>query len=942
MAESSDYKKTLNLPQTSFSMKGNLPQNEPKRLEQWRLIDLYKLIREKSEGRPKSILHDGPPYANGHIHMGHALNKILKDIVVKSKTMMGYDSPYVPGWDCHGLPIEHAVDKELGSKKKELSPADFRRVCRDFAGKFVSIQRQDFIRLGVFGDWFHPYTTMSYQYESDIAYALGRFFRTGMVYKGLKPVHWCTYDQSALAEAEVEYADHTSPSVYVRFRLTDESVQSLDLPIEKPCYAVIWTTTPWTLPANLGIALKADFDYDVVEHDSENFIIASELLKTVAPKFGWTDYHVVKVFKGSAFEHLRYRHAFLPREGVFVLGDYVTLDAGTGLVHTSPGHGVDDFHTGQRYGLETYTPVNHRGEFTAEVPMWAGLHVFKANPLIVEHLRERGALLHAETITHSYPHCWRCKRPVIFRATEQWFISMDDKGLRARALDQIHNVKWFPAWGEERMAGMVENRPDWCISRQRTWGVPITVLYCEGCGEPVTSPELFERVKELFLAEGADAWYDRPATDFLPAGHACAKCGGATFRKELDILDVWFDSGCSHVAVLKERPELTWPCDVYIEGHDQHRGWFQSSLLVGTGIEGGAPYRQVITCGFLINEEGDKMSKSRGNALSPQDVLKQHGADVIRLWVAMIDYQTDMSIGPQIMGRSAEAYRKIRNTCRYLLSNLSDFDPERDSVPHEQLLDVDKWVMTRAAEVFERCLRAYGEYEFHVVYHRVLDLCTVVLSSLYLDISKDTLYCDAPASSSRRSAQTAMYEILRGLVAFLAPILSFTAEEIYESMPGTKEQSVHLIDFPTDFQKVQRLLDVNARDSWSRVLQVRERVSKVLEVARAAQKIGQSLEADITLSGVKPGWLVGDLQVDLAKVFIVSHVDFDTRAADPAVDAEVFTVQLQDIGITMSPARGKKCGRCWQYREEVLEDGGLCARCDEVVATLGFAEQPTV
>ncbi len=932
MAESSDYKKTLNLPQTSFSMKGNLPQNEPKRLEQWRIIDLYRLIREKSEGRPKSILHDGPPYANGNIHMGHALNKILKDIVVKSKTMMGFDSPYVPGWDCHGLPIEHAVDKVLGSKKKEMSPADFRRACRDFAGKFVSIQRDDFIRLGVLGDWFNPYLTMSYQYESDIAYALGRFFRTGSVYKGLKPVHWCTYDQSALAEAEVEYADHTSPSVYVRFRLTDESVRSLDLPIEKPCYAVIWTTTPWTLPANLAIALKPDFDYDVVEVNGENFIIATELLPVVASKFGWSDYSVVKVFKGAAFEHLRYRHAFLPREGVFVLGDYVTLEAGTGLVHTAPGHGVDDFRTGQRYGLETYTPVNHRGEFTADVPLWEGQHVFKANPQITELLRERGALLHSETITHSYPHCWRCKRPVIFRATEQWFISMDEQGLRARALEQVHEVKWFPAWGEDRMAGMVGNRPDWCISRQRTWGVPITVLYCESCGDPVTSPELFDRVKELFLAEGADAWYDRPATDFLPGGHSCAKCGTSEFRKELDILDVWFDSGCSHIAVLKARPELTWPCDVYIEGHDQHRGWFQSSLLVGTGIEGGAPYKQVITCGFLINEQGDKMSKSAGNALSPQDVLKQHGADVIRLWVAMIDYQNDMSIGPQIMGRSAEAYKKIRNTARYLLSNLNGFDPKTDAVPHDQLLDVDKWVLARAADVFERCRRAYEEYEFHVVYHRILDLCTVVLSSLYLDISKDTLYCDAPASASRRSSQTAMYEILRGLVSFLAPVLSFTAEEIYEAMPGTTEQSVHLTDFP----KITAPATDNA--AWERIFRVREAVSKVLEGARAAGTIGQALEADVQLHGITREMLTGTLDVDLARLFIVSHVDVSPTAGGDTIDIE----GVGPIGISMSPARGKKCGRCWQYREEVVADGGLCKRCDDVIANLEVPEQPTV
>ncbi|MCU1348716.1 MAG: ileS, partial [Acidobacteria bacterium] len=575
MAETSDYKSTLNLPETGFSMRANLPQNEPKRLEAWREMDLYGLIRAKSAGRPKFVLHDGPPYANGRIHTGHALNKILKDVVVKSRTMLGYDSPYVPGWDCHGLPIEHAVGKELKSKKNEMSSADIRRACREFAAKYVDIQRDDFIRLGILGDWFNPYLTMSYDYEASIAGALGRFFETGMVYKGLKPVHWCTFDQSALAEAEVEYRNHKSPSVYVRMRLTDESVQSLDLPIEKPLYAVIWTTTPWTLPANLAIAVKPDYDYAVVEHDGANYILAEELVTTVAPKFDWTDYKPVKIFKGAAFEHLRYRHPFLEREGIMVLGDHVTIDAGTGLVHTAPGHGADDFNIGRKYGLEIYTPVNHRGQFTEEVPLWAGMHVFKANPLIVDLLRERGALLRYEELEHSYPHCWRCKNPIIFRATEQWFISMDEQGLRQRALEQIHKVKWFPVWGEERMAGMVENRPDWCISRQRLWGVPITVLYCEGCSEPITSPELFARVTEHFRVEGADAWYERPAEDFLPAGHACVKCGGTQFRKEQDILDVWFDSGCSHIAVLKTRPELTWPADLYLEGHDQHRGWFQ-------------------------------------------------------------------------------------------------------------------------------------------------------------------------------------------------------------------------------------------------------------------------------------------------------------------------------------------------------------------------------
>jgi isoleucyl-tRNA synthetase len=946
-----DYKKTLNLPQTTFAMKANLPQNEPKRLEQWRTLDIYQRLREKSAGRPQFVLHDGPPYANNNIHTGHALNKILKDFVVKSKTMLGYDSPYVPGWDCHGLPIEHAVDKVLGSKKKEMSDADFRRACREHAEKYVDLQRKDFIRLGVFGDWFNPYLTMAHDYEATIAGALGRFFETGAVYKGLKPVHWCTYDQSALAEAEVEYEEHTSPSVYVRFRLTDDSVTQLDLPIEKPAYAVIWTTTPWTLPANLAIAVKPDFDYDVVEHDGVNYIIASELTKSVAATFGWADYQVVKVFKGAAFEHLRYRHAFIEREGIFVVGDYVTLDAGTGLVHTAPGHGADDFYTGQKYSLQTYTPVNHRGEFTADVPQWAGMHVFKANPLIIELLTERGALLHSETITHSYPHCWRCHRPVIFRATEQWFISMDGphpdplpegeggaerrvSGLRARSLEEIKKVKWVPAWGQERIAGMVENRPDWCISRQRLWGVPITVLYCDSCGAVVATPELFAKVAEVFRNEGADAWYEHDASDFLPPGHAC-KCGSTAFRKERDILDVWFDSGCSHLAVLKLRPELPWPAGVYLEGHDQHRGWFQSSLLIGTALEGGAPFRQVITAGFMTNEQGDKMSKSRGNALSPQDVLKDTGADILRLWVAMIDYTTDMVFGPQVLSRAAESYRKIRNTARYLLSNLHDFDPAADAVPFDELLDIDKWAVSRAAEVFERCRRAYDEYEFHVVYHRIVDLCTVDLSSIYLDVSKDTVYCEGPASRARRSAQTAMYEILRGLVGMMAPILVFTAEEIYEAMPGEKAASVHLTDFP----RIDAPKSDNA--AWDRLFRLRDAVTKVLERARAAREIGQALEADLALHGnVDPSALLGGVKVDLADLFIVSHVDFK-----PAGDAAGEVVELEGIGavtITMSKARGRKCGRCWKYREEVLNDGELCARCQSVIDGLAPQEMPTV
>jgi isoleucyl-tRNA synthetase len=941
MAESSDYKKTLNLPNTTFAMKANLPQNEPKRLEQWRGMNLYQLIREKSAGKPKFVLHDGPPYANGRIHIGHALNKTLKDIVVKSRTMLGFDSPYVPGWDCHGLPIEHAVNKELGSKRADMSSAEIRRACRQFAAKYIDVQREDFVRLGVFGDWDHPYTTMSFDYEADIADALGRFFRTGNVYKGLKPVHWCTYDQSALAEAEVEYREHTSPSVYVRFRMTEDAVTELDLPIEKALYAVIWTTTPWTLPANLAIAVKPDFDYAVVEHDGDNYILASELVASVAQKFAWTDYKVGKVYKGATLEHLRYAHPFIVREGSFVLADYVTLDAGTGLVHTAPGHGADDFATGRRYGMEIYTPVNHRGEYTQDVPMWAGLHVFKANPQIVEHLRETRALVHGEQITHSYPHCWRCKNPIIFRGTEQWFISMDgviaDEGegssadaptLRQRALAEIDKVKWVPSWGRDRIYGMIENRPDWVISRQRLWGVPITVLYCEQCNETVSTPELFAKVTKFFREEGADAWYERPVTDFHD--QPC-KCGSASFRKETDILDVWFDSGCSHLAVMKRREELGWPADVYLEGHDQHRGWFHSSLLVGAGIEGGAPYREVVTCGFILNEAGDKMSKSAGNALSPQDVIKQSGADILRLWVSVSDYTDDIPFGPQILARASDGYRKIRNTARYLLANLNDFDPAKDLVPTDELQPLDRWILDRASRTVARCRQAYEEYEFHAVYHRVLELCTVDLSSIYLDASKDTVYCDAPASRERRSAQTAMYHVLRGVVAVIAPILTFTADEIYEATPGEKEKSVHLTEIPT----LDAPLSAEETADWTNLLRLRDGVLSVLERARAAKQIGQSLEADIALHGS-----IESHGVDLARLFIVSHVDMK-----PADDTVADFVELEGagrIGIAWTPARGKKCGRCWTYREEVADDRDICDRCHSVVDQLDIPEQPTI
>ena len=927
MADKNEWKKTLNLPQTAFPMKAGLPQTEPVRLETWTRDDLYGRIQRQSAGRDRFVLHDGPPYANGRIHIGHALNKVLKDFIVRSRSMMGYDAPYVPGWDCHGLPIEHQVDKELGSKKREMSAGEFRRACRAFAEKYVGIQAEDFRRLGVLGDWENPYLTMSYDYEAAIAESLGRFFERGAVYKGLKPVHWCTYCQTALAEAEVEYDDHRSPSVYVAFPARTEVAEKLGLDASVPLYAVIWTTTPWTLPANLGIALRSDFEYVVVRAGDAHYIVAASLLEALAPKFGWNETGRVATFEGSALDGLHYDHPFLEREGLFVTADYVTLDQGTGLVHTAPGHGADDFLTGRRYGLPTFTPVNHRGEFTQDVPAWAGQHVFKANPAIVELLREKNVLLAHEEIEHSYPHCWRCKHPIIFRATEQWFISMDQTNLRAAAMNEISSVTWVPSWGVDRIRGMVENRPDWCISRQRLWGVPITVLYCEGCNDTIHTPEFFGRVVEIFRAEGADAWYDRPATDFLPSG-ACA-CGSTDLRKETDILDVWFDSGCSNQAVLKLRDELKWPADVYMEGHDQHRGWFQSSLLVATGIDGQAPFRSVITHGFVVDESGRKMSKSIGNTVSPQDVIRQHGADILRMWVAMIDYRDDMAIGPQILTRLSEAYRKIRNTARYLLANLSDFDPARDSVPWSELHELDRWIVDRSADLVERCRRAYESYEFHAVYHRVVDFCTVDLSAFYLDVTKDRMYLEAADSPARRAGQTAMYEALEALVGVMAPVMVFTAEEIYEYLPGRDRESVHLTPFPVPSED---RLDAATRLKWERVFAFRDAATGVLEHARAARTIGSSLEADLVVSGATADQISGGLSLDLAEIAIVSHVEFTDSPVEGGASVDI--PDLGPVTIAMKPARGRKCGRCWQYRDEVETDLALCARCERVVGMI--------
>ncbi|HMF59138.1 MAG TPA: isoleucine--tRNA ligase, partial [Vicinamibacterales bacterium] len=801
-----EWKDTLNLPRTDFPMKANLQTAEPQALARWQEMGLYERIREKRAGRPKFVLHDGPPYANGRIHLGTAMNKILKDIVVKSRTMMGFDAPYVLGYDCHGLPIELKVDRELGPKKRDMPIADFRRACRNYATRFIDVMSVEFQRLGVFGDWDHLYLTMDFRYQAAIARALGRFVERGLVYKGKKPVHWCIHCRTALAEAEVEYADHSSPSIYVEFPLADESSAALTALVPdlagRKVSVLIWTTTPWTIPSNLAIAFHPDFDYAAYDVDGRAVIVAEALAPQVAAVAGRTFGPPVARMKGSTFDRIRFRHPLFDRDSLGVLADYVTLEQGTGAVHTAPGHGSDDFITGMKYGLEVYVPVGPGGHFLATVPMFAGQRVFDANGPIEEALKERGRLWHREAFEHSYPHCWRCHNPVIFLATSQWFIALDKEfaigdtrtvGSQPAALTTLRNaavetisrdVTWVPAWGHDRIHNMIANRPDWCISRQRAWGVPIPAVDCTKCGEALLTPALVERAAGVFDTYGADAWYERPTTEFIPPGLTCPVCGGTEFERERDILDVWFDSGSSHEAVLPFRPELTWPADLYLEGSDQHRGWFQSSLLVGLGTRGKAPFREVVTHGFIVAEDGHKMSKSLGNSIEPQDIIKESGAEIIRLWVAMVDYREEVRLGKQILARVIEAYRKIRNTLRYLLSNLYDFDPATDQVPLDRMQEVDRFALARYGTAAATVLKAYETYDFPTIFQAVNQFTTVDLSAFYADVSKDRLYTFAPRSDERRSAQTALYIIADGLTRLLAPILPVTADELWRHLPG--------------------------------------------------------------------------------------------------------------------------------------------------------------
>jgi isoleucyl-tRNA synthetase len=934
MAEPLELKKTLNLPKTDFPMKAGLPQNEPKQLAAWQDEHLYERILEARKGQPLFVLHDGPPYPTGTIHLGTGLNKILKDMIVKSQSMAGHYAPYVPGWDCHGLPIETQVEKELGGKGK-VSPTEFRRLCREFATRYVEQHKRDFQRLGVLGRWDYPYLTMNQDYEAVVAGALLDFMEKGYAYRGRKPVYWCTYDRTALAEAELEYRDHTSPSVWVKFRVVND--RNGELAGICGVSAVIWTTTPWTLPHNRALAFHPDYEYVVLETEKGALLLAAERVPALEAECGIKEARVRSKWKGRDFEGVKFRHPFLPIEVPGILADYVTLDQGSGIVHAAPGHGSDDFLSGQKYGLEIYAPIDDQGVYLEGLPEYQGKNVLEANPIIVKLLEDRASLLGNHSYTHSYPHCWRCHNPVIFRATEQWFIKMDqaahgkEKTLRAEALEEVHGVNWIPAWGEERIYEMIEKRPDWCVSRQRFWGVPIIVFYCDACGARLEDYAALRNVVKWFEREGADAWYKHAAEELLPAGTKCS-CGAGAWRKENDILDVWFDAGSSNLAVLQGRE---WPADVYLEGPDQYRGWFQSSLLIATGLRKHAPYRSVVTHGWTLDEHGRPMSKSLGNVVLPSEICEKWGADLLRLWVASQEYQADVKMSERVMTQLGEAYRKIRNTFRFALGNLFDFEPNRDALANEQLDEIDRWMLERAAELVRKCREWYAAYDFHRVYHAIHDYCVVDLSSFYFDVLKDRLYTKAARNSSRRSAQTAVWKITSALMRLAAPILVFTSEEIWKHLPKLSCDliSVHLTLFPEP-QALRNSLNDQTVDDWEFLYKLRQEVLKALEGAREKKIINSSLEARIVLgsddlavdSRIKKYW------ADLPALFIVSAVD-----AYEAGLASFYSEAIPTLRVMVQRARGEKCERCWHYSTHVGENNrypAICERCSEALAEI--------
>jgi len=936
MSEPLELKKTLNLPKTDFPMKASLPQNEPKQLQAWQAENLYQRILDVRQGKPLFVLHDGPPYPTGTIHLGTGLNKILKDMIVKSKSMAGHYSPYVPGWDCHGLPIETQVEKELGGKGK-VPPAEFRQRCRDYATKYVEQHKRDFQRLGVFGQFNDPYLTMSHDYEATIASAFLDFMEKGYVYRGRKPVYWCIYDNTALAEAEVEYEDHTSPSIWVTFKVLGGGSGEAAKRVGSDVAAVIWTTTPWTIPHNRALAFHPEFKYAVVQTEKGKLLLAADRVAALQADCEIKQAEVLGRFEGREFEGMKFQHPFLAIQVPGLLADYVTLDQGSGIVHTAPGHGADDFVSGQKYGLETYAPLDDRGVYLEGLPEYKGKDVFTANPLIVKLLGEGGALLGNHPYKHSYPHCWRCHNPVIFRATEQWFVKMDQaaKGksetLRQEALGQIPGVKWVPSWGEERMFEMIEKRPDWCVSRQRFWGTPIIVFYCEACGTRLEDFRALRNVITWFRKEGADAWYKHTPEELLPPGTQCS-CGSTTWRKENDILDVWFDSGSSHLAVLKGKE---WPADVYLEGPDQYRGWFHSSLLIAVGVKDAAPYRGVVTHGWTLDEQGRPMSKSLGNVVLPTEICDKWGADLLRLWVASQEYQADVKMSDRVMTQLSEAYFKIRNTFRFALSNLNGFDPAKDAVPNGELDEMDQWMLERTADLVKRCREWYASYEFHRIYHAIHDFCVVDLSAFYYDVLKDRLYTKAPKSKSRRSGQTAVWRIISALVRLGSPILVFTSEEIWKYLPKTPREpsSAHMALFP-DEADLRTGITATKANTWEMLGRVRAEVLKALEVARNEKKlINSGLEAKVLLDAeLELKAKLKHYLLHLPGLFIVSQVELISAGAGD-YKSEV----VPSLAVTVQRADGKKCERCWNYSTHVGENSRyptICDRCSEAIAEI--------
>ncbi|HHO3378792.1 TPA: isoleucine--tRNA ligase [Morganella morganii] len=930
----SDYKNTLNLPETGFPMRGDLAKREPDMLKRWYKEGLYQAIRKAKTGKKTFILHDGPPYANGSIHIGHSVNKILKDIIIKSKGMAGFDSPYIPGWDCHGLPIEHKVEQVIGKPGDKVTPAEFRAACREYAKEQIEGQKEDFIRLGVLGDWDHPYLTMDFKTEAHIIRALAKVIANGHLVKGAKPVHWCTSCASSLAEAEVEYYDKTSPSIDVRFTAADADAVYSKFGVKNdglPVSLVIWTTTPWTLPANRAISLNPEFDYQLVRVNDERLILAADLVESVMKRAGITSWTVEAGCKGSDLELLRFNHPFMGFDVPAILGDHVTLDAGTGAVHTAPGHGPDDYVIGQKYGLETANPVGPNGCYVSGTyPSLDGVFVLKANDIILELLKEKGALLHSENISHSYPCCWRHKTPVIFRATPQWFIGMDVSGLRPQSLNEIKGVKWIPGWGEARITAMVENRPDWCISRQRTWGTPMSLFVHKETQElhPRTL-ELMEAVAKRVEEHGIQAWWDLDPRDLLGDD-------ADIYEKVPDTLDVWFDSGSTHFAVVDARPEFHGnSADMYLEGSDQHRGWFMSSLMLSTAMKGKAPYREVLTHGFTVDGQGRKMSKSLGNTISPQDVMNKLGADILRLWVASTDYSGEIAVSDEILKRSADSYRRIRNTARFLLANLNGFNPETDMVKPEEMIVADRWAVGRALAAQADILKSYEAYDFHEVVQRLMQFCSVEMGSFYLDIIKDRQYTAKSDGLARRSCQTALFHIAEALVRWMAPIMSFTADEIWNVMPGKRPQYVFTEEW------YDGLFGLNAQDSmnddyWATLLAVRGEVNKVLEQARADKLIGGSLEAAVTLYADDAlAAQLNRLGNELRFVLLTSQADVKPLSAAPesAVNSE-----LDGLRIGFGKAEGSKCPRCWHYATDIGQDSEhpeLCGRCVTNVAGNG-------